>query len=148
MCAHKLRLYAVLLYGSQWDFTSGGIRGVAIHNVQVVSDIEGASIEAHMTVGAQAQDIAVDIRASFRTAQSMYVSTFRVALAITSDRDRDTTYLASVVVQPLHSPRHCCVSNDAVDSGGTPAGGYIELVPTGLRPRNWLVQQVSELLLN
>jgi hypothetical protein len=68
MGAREPWLYAVSLHGPKGHGVREGFIGVSIHHSQVIGDVEGASVKSNMTVGTQAQDVSIDVRAAPFTA--------------------------------------------------------------------------------
>lgn len=51
MSAHKSLLDAMLLHGPQWHRTPDTFVRISVHNVQLIGEVEGASIKPNVTVG-------------------------------------------------------------------------------------------------
>ncbi|OKI57419.1 hypothetical protein AMK17_16375 [Streptomyces sp. CB00072] len=50
----------------------------AVHSLEIIGEIQGSAIKLHMTVWAQAENVAIDVWATLRTTESMNVCPFGV----------------------------------------------------------------------
>lgn len=75
----------------------------AIHGAEVIGEIQSTTVKLHMTIGAQAEDVAVDIRTTLRTTKSVDVRPFCIIHPTRIDPEWSSTNLADVTMQTLHA---------------------------------------------
>ncbi|OKJ12287.1 hypothetical protein AMK20_07665 [Streptomyces sp. TSRI0261] len=50
----------------------------AVHSLEIIGEIQRTTIKLHMTIWAQAENVAIDVRTTLRTTESMNVCPFGV----------------------------------------------------------------------
>lgn len=137
-------LHLMLLHGAKRETARSICTSKAIDDMQVIGQIERPAIKLYVTVGAQAKNVPVHIRATFGTTQGLNVGTFRIASTVSTDLQRDAAHLAGKSVKGLHSTSHRGIADDAINSSPLPPNLGISVTTSTHLP---LVKNIFNLLL-